>query len=115
MVCCRAGHKSWECPELRCFICYSKGHAAKQCPNAGLRCDSCRKTGHSADRCPWQLLFDAAKWQNWKHVRCANCNELGHPMCANDEEWTSAGKPEPRVKVAQAAHVRAALTGKRTS
>merc|ERR1712039_1054452 len=63
----------------------------------------------------WQLLVDAARWENWTDVRCANCGEAGHPMCEKDIPDAAApkAKSQPGVQAATAARVGAALRGNR--
>jgi len=115
-VCCRSGHKVWDCPETRCFFCFSTGHAAKKCPRALEKCDRCGKRGHAKEACLWDLLVDAARSKLWADVRCVRCGESGHPMCMEPEEERAALEAQgdaARAAARAAAAVGAALTGRR--
>lgn len=117
VVCCRGGHRAFDCPELRCYFCYATGHPGKKCPHASLKCERCGRRGHSKEVCLWDLLVDAARARSWGTVRCVRCGEPGHPMCSPPEEVAQKPAPErqpkqPRRSAKRAAAIGAALTGR---
>lgn len=86
VVCCNQGHKAWECSEVRCLTCFDKGHNAKTCPRMGQKCARCGRRGHEEKGCIVATLLDGSRCNSWANVRCANCGELGHPMCGDEGE-----------------------------
>ncbi|CAK0887411.1 unnamed protein product, partial [Prorocentrum cordatum] len=99
---CLQAHKSWACPQRRCFICFALGHDVKHCPKFKTKCEICGRKGHEAADCLWQVQVDAARWENWRGVRCMRCQALGHVMCGRSLDAQGAGAVEeaPRLGAA---------------
>lgn len=53
-ICHRPGHLQKNCPEIRCFLCRSFGHTAKECDER-LMCNYCHVSGHYEERCPERM------------------------------------------------------------
>jgi hypothetical protein len=56
--------------ERRCFICNTKGHLSRDCPDASLgnRCFNCSSRGHVSKDCPKEKA----------PTKCFTCGQLGH-------------------------------------
>lgn len=92
VVCRCPDHRAYECPEVRCWVCYEKGHEASVCPNRWTKCERCGRKGHQKDQCLYEVLFGAEREGQWAGVRCVRCGEEGHPMCGGP----LAASPSPR-------------------
>jgi len=56
--------------DKRCFICNTKGHLSKDCPEAALgnRCFNCGSRGHISKECPKEKA----------PTKCFTCGQFGH-------------------------------------
>ncbi|CAE7577229.1 AIR2 [Symbiodinium natans] len=98
IVCCRSSHRAYECPETRCFVCWSTGHSTKTCPSK-VKCKWCNRKGHEEEVCPIRQLRAAEKRREWTEVRCLVCRASGHLACDGTGRWWGGSRWEEAEEV----------------
>ncbi|KAI1759644.1 hypothetical protein GGR53DRAFT_512974 [Hypoxylon sp. FL1150] len=88
LSCSGIGHKSQDCPHLRCKFCESQDHSSFGCPTK-QRCSKCHQLGHAARDCEEKLALaaqeqDGCAFCGAKHTE-EQCTEIWRSFALTEE------------------------------
>ncbi|KAK0100901.1 hypothetical protein ONS95_007345 [Cadophora gregata] len=83
LACSKTGHKTLECPLMKCSICQTRGiHSEAMCPQK-KRCNRCRERGHQTEACKEKLSLPKSE------MSCDICHSPDHLEMACHYVWRS--------------------------